>query len=69
MHGIYTDRIGTVDFSIPVNKWVGLKAIVRNVDGGDKVGIDGYVDEIAEEKMIDGSNSNNEDNGKRFSTL
>jgi hypothetical protein len=44
LHGIYSDRIGSVDYSIPINKWVGLKAIVRDIDGGKKVSVEGYVD-------------------------
>src|SRR5215216_285627 len=61
LHGIYSDRIGSVDYSIPVNKWVGLKAIVRNIDGGNKVSVEGYVDDkmTTTGRTPDGSNSNN----------
>jgi hypothetical protein len=56
LHGIYSDRMGSVDYSIPVNKWVGLKAIVRNInDGGNKVSVEGYVDDITT-GALDGSN-------------
>jgi len=61
LHGIYSDRIGSVDYSIPVNEWVGLKAIVRNIDGGKKVSVEGYVDDKMTRtgRMLDGNNSNN----------
>ena len=61
LHGIYSDRMGSVDYSIPVNKWVGLKAIVRNIDGGNKVSVEGYVDDkmTTTGRTPDGSNSNN----------
>jgi hypothetical protein len=56
LHGIYSDRMGSVDYSIPVNKWVGLKAIVRNInDGGNKVSVEGYVDNITTGRTHDGS--------------
>jgi hypothetical protein len=58
LHRIYSDRMGSVDYSIPVNKWVGLKAIVRNIDGGNKVSVEGYVDEMATGRILDGNNSN-----------
>jgi hypothetical protein len=45
LHGIYSDRIGSVYYSIPINKWVGLKVIVRDIDGGKKVSVEGYVDD------------------------
>jgi hypothetical protein len=57
LHGIYSDRIGSVDYSIPVNKWVGLKAIIRNInDGGNKVSVEGYVDGMMTGRTLDGSN-------------
>lgn len=56
LHGIYSDRMGSVDYSIPVNKWVGLKAIVRNIDGGNKVSVEGYVDEMTG-RTLDGSSN------------
>ena len=55
VHGIYSDRIGSVDYSLPVNKWIGLKTIIRNIDGGKKVSIEGYVDD--ETGMINSSGS------------
>lgn len=58
LHGIYSDRIGSVDYSIPVDKWVGLKAIIRNIDGGNKVSVEGYIDEMTTGRTLDGSNSN-----------
>jgi hypothetical protein len=61
LHGIYSDRMGSVDYSIPVNKWVGLKAIVRNIDGGNKVSIEGYVDDkmmTTTRRTLDDNNSN-----------
>jgi hypothetical protein len=59
LHGIYSDRVGSVDYSIPVNKWIGLKAIVRNInDGGNKVSVEGYVDE-----MTTGSRTHVNDSG------
>ena len=45
IHGIYSDRIESVDYSLPVNKWIGLKAIIRNIVGDEKVSIEAYVDE------------------------
>jgi hypothetical protein len=61
LHGIYSDRMGSVDYSIPVNKWVGLKATVRNIDGGNKVSVEGYVDDkmTTTSRTLDESNSNN----------
>ena len=70
LHGIYSDRMGSVNYSIPVNKWVGLKAIIRNIDdGGNKeVSVEGYVDDEMKTtttgRTLDGSNSNNNNGGQ-----
>jgi hypothetical protein len=63
LHGIYSDRMGTVDYSLPVNEWIGLKAVVRNIvddeDGQSKVSIEGYVDDTTGGRIVNDDDISN----------